>query len=179
MLRQARCVSSLSSPPKCTTATYASLRYKLAVRLSLALSGSLLLSLALSGSLWLSQALSGSPNLLTKPLLGSQGPSALKYFNQPCTLQDTRPSLTKNPSPQASSYPLHGDGLLGDVVNLLLSAGQALVGHHHHHHHHHDRDHYHDHHHDHDHHHGLLGDVFNLLLSVGQALVGVRTTICL
>ena len=29
---------------------------------------------------------------------------------------------------QASSNPLHADGLLGDVVNLLLSAGQALVG---------------------------------------------------
>ena len=28
---------------------------------------------------------------------------------------------------QASSAPLHADGLLGDVVNLLLSAGQALV----------------------------------------------------
>ena len=47
--------------------------------------------MAPSGSLWLSQALSGSPNLLTKPLLGSQGPcsarsvaSALQHFNQPC-----------------------------------------------------------------------------------------------
>ena len=46
---------------------------------------------ALSASLWLSQALSGSPNLLTKPLLGSQGPcsarsvaTALQHFNQPC-----------------------------------------------------------------------------------------------
>jgi len=29
---------------------------------------------------------------------------------------------------EASSAPLHVDGLLGDVVNLLLSAGQALVG---------------------------------------------------
>ena len=29
---------------------------------------------------------------------------------------------------QASATPLHADGLLGDVVNLLLSAGQALVG---------------------------------------------------
>ena len=64
---------------------------RLAVRLPLAHSGSLWLTLALSGSLWLSQALSGSPNLLTKPLLGSQGPcsarsvaTALQHFNQPC-----------------------------------------------------------------------------------------------
>ena len=76
----------------------------LAVRLSLAhssslwltlapsgsLSGSLWLHLALSGSLWLAQALYGSPNLLTKPLLGSQGPcsarssaTALQHFLQP------------------------------------------------------------------------------------------------
>ena len=55
------------------------------------LSGALWLNLALSGSLWLSQALSGSPNLLTKPLLGSQGPcsarssaTALQHFLQPC-----------------------------------------------------------------------------------------------
>ena len=73
--------------------------------LSLAPSGSLSCSLwptlALSGSLWLavrlSQALSGSPNLLTKPLLGSQGPclsrsvaTALQHFNQPCCLQNLR-----------------------------------------------------------------------------------------
>ena len=74
----------------------------LAVRLSLVPSGSLRLSLALSGSLWLSQAFSGSlrlslalycsPNLLTKPLLGSQGPcsarsvaTALQHFIQPCS----------------------------------------------------------------------------------------------
>ena len=48
------------------------------LRLSLArcpdLSGSLWLSQALSGSLRLSLALYCSPNLLTKPLLGSQGP---------------------------------------------------------------------------------------------------------
>ena len=67
---------------------------------SLALSGSLWLSLALSGSLWLSLAPSGSlrlslalycsPNLLTKPLLGSQGPCSARnavpvfpHFNQP------------------------------------------------------------------------------------------------
>ena len=81
----------------------------LAVRLSLALSGSLWLSLArcpalsgslwlavwlsldISGSLWLSQALYCSPNLLTKPLLSSQGPCSARnavpefpHFNQPC-----------------------------------------------------------------------------------------------
>ena len=67
----------------------------LSLWLTLALSGSLrlsqALSLALSGSLWLSQALFGSPNLLTKPLLGSQGPfsarssaTALQHFLQPC-----------------------------------------------------------------------------------------------
>ena len=66
----------------------------LAVRLSLALSGSLSgslwLSLALSGSLRLSLALYCSPNLLTKPLLGSQGPCSARnavpefpHFNQP------------------------------------------------------------------------------------------------
>ena len=66
----------------------------LAVRLSLALSGSLWLPLArcptLSGSLWLSQALYCSPNSLTKPLLGSQGPCSARnavpefpHFNQP------------------------------------------------------------------------------------------------
>ena len=55
------CVQPLfcNLPPKCTTATYASLRYKLAVRLSLAHSGSLWLTLAHSGSLWLTLALSG------------------------------------------------------------------------------------------------------------------------
>ena len=59
--------------------------------LSLALSGSLWLSLALSDSLWLSLALSLSPDLLTKPLLGSQGPcsarsiaTALQHFIQLC-----------------------------------------------------------------------------------------------
>ena len=80
----------------------------LAVRLSLALSGSLWLSLArcpaLSSSLWLTLAHSGSlrlslalycsPNLLTKPLLGSQGPCSARnavpefpHFNQPCQYQ--------------------------------------------------------------------------------------------
>ena len=56
------------------------------------LSGCLAHSGSLSGFLWLSQALSGSPNLLTKPLLGSQGPcsarsvaTALQHFNQPCS----------------------------------------------------------------------------------------------
>ena len=67
-----------------------------------ALSGSLWLTLAHSGSLWLaarlslapsgslrlSLALYCSPNLLTKPLLGSQGPcsawNAVPHFNQPC-----------------------------------------------------------------------------------------------
>ena len=44
----------------------------------LALSGSLWLSLALSGFLRLSLALYCSPNLLTKPLLGSQGPCSAR-----------------------------------------------------------------------------------------------------
>ena len=59
--------------------------------LSLALFGSLWLSLTLSGALWLSLARSLSPDLLTKPLLGSQGPcsarsvaTALQNFNQLC-----------------------------------------------------------------------------------------------
>ena len=62
----------------------------LTLALSGSLSGSLWLTLALSRSLWLSQALSGSSNLLTKPLLGSQGPclacsvaTALQHFLQP------------------------------------------------------------------------------------------------
>ena len=66
----------------------------LTLALSGSLSGSLWLSLArcptLSGSLWLSQALYCSPNLLTKPLLGSQGPCSARnvvpefpHFNQP------------------------------------------------------------------------------------------------
>ena len=71
----------------------------LTLAFSLVHSGSHWLSLAHSGSLWLPQAsgslrlslaLSGSPNLLTKPLLGSQGPclarsiaTALQHFNQP------------------------------------------------------------------------------------------------
>ena len=109
MLRHARCVSRLSFViclpnaqlqlmPACdisslsgslwlTLALSGSLWLSLA--LSGSLSGSLWLTLALSGSLWLSQALSGSPNLLTKPLLGSQGPcstrsvaTALQHFNQ-------------------------------------------------------------------------------------------------
>ena len=29
---------------------------------------------------------------------------------------------------EASAAPLHSDGLLGDALNLLLSAGHALVG---------------------------------------------------
>ena len=29
---------------------------------------------------------------------------------------------------EASATPLHSDGLLGDALNLLLSAGHALVG---------------------------------------------------
>merc|ERR1712037_893452 len=62
--------------------------------LTLTLSGSLWLPLALSGSLRLSLALFCSPNLLTKPLLGSQGPCSARnavpefpHFNQPCRLQ--------------------------------------------------------------------------------------------
>ena len=60
--------------------------------LPLAPSGSLWLSLAPSGSLRLSLALYCSPNLLTKPLLGSQGPCSARnavpefpHFNQPCS----------------------------------------------------------------------------------------------
>ena len=64
--------------------------------LTLAHSGSLpdslWLPLALSGSLRLSLALFCSPNLLTKPLLGSQGPCSARnavpefpHFNQPCS----------------------------------------------------------------------------------------------
>ena len=52
--------------------------------LSLALFGSLWLSLTLSGALWLSLARSLSPDLLTKPLLGSQGP---------CSAQSVVPAL--------------------------------------------------------------------------------------
>ena len=66
--------------------------------LTLAHSGSLpdslWLPLALSGSLRLSLALYCSPNLLTKPLLGSQGPCSARnavpefpHFNQPCTVR--------------------------------------------------------------------------------------------
>ena len=67
------CVQPLfcNLPPKCTTATYASLRYKLAVRLSLAHSGSLWLPLALSGSLWLSEFAYKALAWLTRSLLGS------------------------------------------------------------------------------------------------------------
>ena len=61
------------------------------LRLSLALSNSLALSLAPSGSLRLSLPLYCSPNLLTKPLLGSQGSCSARnavpefqHFNQPC-----------------------------------------------------------------------------------------------
>ena len=66
----------------------------LSLALCLALSGSLWLSLAPSGSLRLSRALYCSPNLLTKPLLGSHGPCsarnavpAFPHFNQPCQPQ--------------------------------------------------------------------------------------------
>ena len=52
--------------------------------LSLALSDSLWHSLTLSGALWLSLARSLSPDLLTKPLLGSQGP---------CSAQSVVPAL--------------------------------------------------------------------------------------
>ena len=54
------CVQPLfcNLPPKCTTVTYASLQYKLAVRISVAHSGPLWLTLALSGSLWLAVRLS-------------------------------------------------------------------------------------------------------------------------
>ena len=89
--------------------------------LSLAPSGSLRLSLALSGSLWLSQAFSGSlrlslalycsPNLLTKPLLGSQGPcsalsvaTAIQRFSQPCI----------------------SDGIFGDSGDRCLTVGRIL-----------------------------------------------------
>ena len=52
--------------------------------LSLALFGSLWLSLTLSGALWLSLARALSPDLLSKPLLGSQGP---------CSAQSVVPAL--------------------------------------------------------------------------------------
>ena len=69
--------------------------------LTLALSGYLLISQALFGSLWLSQALYCYLNLLTKPLLGSQGPcsarsvaTVLQHFIQPwCNKYIGNPSL--------------------------------------------------------------------------------------
>ena len=64
---------------------------------------SLWLYLAPSGSLWLSQALFCSPNLLTKPLLGSQGPCSARnavpefpHFNQP-RAGDTQMGIRKTP----------------------------------------------------------------------------------